>query len=139
MADLKRLKKKEEEIKASLRDWATFSGVLSPGEQLVFTLSVQKADVVRSSGDFYRMPVSEFFNEERIKQAGKNPVIYQTKIFHAWRYIGFRGTSPLLSEVLRVEEFQIAMKDAKRSRWRYVGPKTIEVIKAVLDHYGVMY
>ncbi|MEQ1561223.1 MAG: hypothetical protein ABL899_00705 [Nitrospira sp.] len=141
MADMNKLRAKEAELLAELSDWATSSGALSTGEQLVFTLGFRQVPTVVAEGqeDFFGMPVRTFFSEERIRQVGKDPRIYHAKIWNSWGFLGLGCDNPRLFDVLRNERFRAALRDIRRCYWKDIGPKTIEVIKAVLDHNGIKY
>ena len=69
----KLLEKKNEEIREDLEFWATRYRILSPGEELVFTLGIRQIPTVVSEpieNNFLNMSLRDFLSEERIEEGG---------------------------------------------------------------------
>ena len=66
------LEAKRREIQQSLEEWAHRSGILLPGEQVVFSIGIQRVPLVSMTDErpLLDMSLVEFFSPERGKKAG---------------------------------------------------------------------
>jgi hypothetical protein len=62
---------KKLQIQAELERWAVESAILSPGEQIRFSIRFERIPIVlEDQEDILRMPVNEFFTRKRFEDAG---------------------------------------------------------------------
>jgi hypothetical protein len=145
------------EVQAMLRIWAHTVGILSPNEQLVFTLGIRDAlTVVRQPievpENLLDMLIVDFFSRERIEAAG-----FPSKFMCAIIHNGFRNFEDpkekryrpfwmkSIGPLLKIRDL-VDMPEEVRSRFfgeehvRFFGSKkskSKKIIKAVLNYNGI--
>ncbi|MDB5265179.1 MAG: hypothetical protein JWN64_750 [Parcubacteria group bacterium] len=103
------LAQKTRDIQESLESWALESGLLSPGEQLVFSLRIEGSPiVVRNVADMeplLEMKVIDFFNAERLRMidasCGRKGIA--TRVFNVIREQGYMDDNCTLRNFLQKE------------------------------------
>lgn len=136
------VEEKADEIREILEKWVEQNGVLSAGEQLVFTLSVRKLPVVvrEEVVDVLTMNVRDFFlDSRRFAKAGfpNSSTRALNAIFRLTDYGSGEWKKVQSLTVRELSEWEPFRQAMRGSHWNNVGVKTKEAIRKVLSDVGI--
>jgi hypothetical protein len=128
---------KAREIQEMLEKWASEVKVLRPGEQLIFTLEVQKTSTVlmKSRVSKADLTVREFFTRERVEKAGFSKS-HAVRLYNA--ICRLDRTQPIRDWTIRqLSEWPTFREVVAWRDWKNVGFTARRALQRLLSDAGI--